>query len=222
MKCNCALTDGEGNWNLELLEDYLACVVKITEYMKVVQDDSVYSRDLYVSYRDLCILKPSELREKILPHLFHKDIFRNCLLICENERIIKESDEKELSYIFEIISLYPLISDYANLSETKSILSKRVKDIEMCRKSEKMTSRKAIYLLKLLIFAGAFEENGEVNATKLGSEIDGLRRKYAYIGNHSDRSILDAMENYMRSYLRDSQMDYKELMRFMNQKINEL
>lgn len=220
IKFNCALKDDEGNWNLKLLEEYSMCIVKIIEYMKIVKGDRVYSRDLYASYRDLFLSKPEDLREKTLPLLYDREVFRNCLLICENERIVKESDETELSYVFEIISLYPL--EYMNFSEVKSILGKRVDDIEICRKSDKMTSRKAIYLLKLLIFAGAFDDNGRINAMKLKAEIDGLRETYTRISNNSDRFILDSMEDYMRHNLRDYRLNYKELMSIMDKKINEL
>ncbi len=227
-KCNCALMDDKGNLDYRLLEDYLACVKKITEYMKGVKRDNIYFRDLCASYRDLCLIKEEKLKEEIKKILFNEDIFRNCLLLCQKEDIVKKADETELSYVFEIISLYPLVSDYLYLNEVRIILSKRIDDIEKCQKTTKMTSRKALYLLKLLIFAGAFDDNGKVNATKLESEIDKIKNDYTNNVGALERSILFSMENYMCGNLEDCQLEllnrynYEALMKFMDKKIDEL
>lgn len=227
-KCNCALRNETGDWDEKLLEEYLACVVEIVEYMKDVKEDCVYSTDLYAAYRDLCLVRQRGLRKKIIPFLFDKEVFKNCLLIAENEKIVKESDETELSYVFEIISLYPLSPEYMNIDEVKTILSKKIEDIEEYRNSNKVTQKTAIYLLKLLIFSGAFNDDGRVDTTKLGSEIDKIKRIYAYSDKGEESIVLQSVEKFWQDNITQCQLktinvdNYLMLMNFMDKRIDEL
>lgn len=229
-KCDCGLKDGEGKWNARLLEEYLVCVGKIVKYMKNVNANSVYRRDLFAAYRDLCLLqlRKSELGEKVSQILFDKEVFNNCLTLCESEDILKASDDTELSYAFEIVSLYPLTPEYLEICESRPILSKRIAEIVKCKETTKMTYGKAVRILKLLIFAGVFSADEGEATKKLKTEIGYIRNMPAYIGGGPNRNILESVEMFWQDNLGGYRLDlldkhdYDALMEYMDRKIDEL
>ena len=229
-KCDCGLKDGEGKWNERLLEEYLECVGKIIEYMRNVKLDSVYSRDLFAAYRDLCLLKlrKPELGEKVLPILFDKEVFNNCLSICDSEDVLKTSDDTELAYAFEIVSLYPLTSEYFELCESKPVLRKRIADIIECKENTRMTYGKAVRILKLLVFAGAFNDDKGGSPQKLETEIGYIRNMLAARVGGPNQNILESIETFWQDNLGGYRLDvpdrhdYDALMEYMDRKIDEL
>lgn len=248
VKCGCSLKKDNGAWNDEFLKDYKECILNIVEYMKEETGNHFFGRDLYAVYRDLCVLKKNNIENEIRDIIFDESVLLNCLYLCVNEKLTKETDEKELSYILEIIANYPVnettmeffsresVRDIwkEKTSEIKEYYEKQLND-NVDRSNQNL--RKTAYLLKLLIFAGYF--NRESMRAELVSQITAIRKRLP-IPSGLDVEYFKTLQKEVSDYFKISLIErernnlselqvnareeqkYDDLMKFMDEKISGL
>lgn len=241
----CSLKNRIGEWNNEFLRDFKECILNIVEYMKEDTGNSIYSRDLYAAYRDLCTLKKDNIENEIRDIIFDEKVLLNCLALCVNEKIVKKSDEKELTYILEIIANYPLneeTMEFFGRENVKEIWKEKIPEIKefyekKLKGNNKQSLRQMTYLLKIMLFAGYF--NDENMILKLASHIVAINN-ICSLSSRADeeyfRTLKKEIEEYFKISLVDIEKDipielqicseeekrYKQLMQYMDEKISGL
>ena len=247
-KCGCSLKENNGAWNDEFLKDYRECILNIVGYMKEETGNHCWGRDLYAAYRDLCVLKKNNVENEIRDIVFDENVLLNCLSLCVDEKITKETDEKELSYILEIIANYPVnetTMDFFSRESVRDIWKEKTLEIKEYYEKQlnnnvernNQNLRKTAYLLKLLIFAGYF--NSESMRTELESQITAIRERFpipAGLDVEYFKTLQREVDDYFkisliereRNILSELQVNareeqkYSDLMKFMDEKISGL